>query len=55
MRLDLIRYLDGETLLSVGTIHSNRLEGCPLIANKDLQKQPRGSMMIKSMKTVVYV
>ena len=46
--LDLIHYLDRERILSVGIIRSNRLQGCPLVANKDLQKQPKGSFDCKT-------
>ena len=41
--LDLIIYLKKEGLLAVGTIKSNRLQGCPLLSNKDLQKSERGA------------
>ena len=41
--LDLIIYLKKEGLMAVGTIKSNRLQGCPLLSNKDLQKSERGA------------
>ena len=34
-------YLKKEGLLTV--VRSNRLQGCPLLSNKDLQKSPRGA------------
>jgi len=42
--LELMLYLKNEGLLAVGTIRANRLHNCPLIANKDLEKEGRGSM-----------
>ena len=42
--LDLLHYLKTEGILAVGTIRVNRLQGCPVSANKDLQKLGRGSM-----------
>ena len=36
--LDLIIYLEKEGLLAVRKIRSNRLQGCPLLSNKGLQK-----------------
>ena len=36
-------YLKKEGLLAVGTIRSNRLQGCPLLSNKDLQKSAMGA------------
>ena len=36
-------YLKKEGLLAVGTIKSNRLQGCPLLSNKDLQKSAIGA------------
>lgn len=45
--LDLIRYLDEEGISSVGTISPNHLQGCPFVANKDLQRPPRGSFDYK--------
>ena len=41
--LDLMIYLKKERLLAVGTIRSNRLQGCLLPSNKDLQKSARGA------------
>ena len=42
--LELILYLKNEGLLAAGTIRANRLHNCPLKANKDLEKEGRGSM-----------
>ena len=42
--LDLLHYLKAESLLGVGTIRVNRLQGCPLGASKNLAKKGRGSM-----------
>ena len=42
--LELMQHLKTKGLLAVGTIRANRLHGCPLAANKDLEKQGRGSM-----------
>ena len=42
--LDLLHYLKTVGILAVGTIRVNRLQGCPVSANKDLQKLRRGSM-----------
>ena len=36
-------YLKKEGLLAVGTVRSNRLQGCPLLSNEDLQKSARGA------------
>ena len=36
-------YLTKEGLLAVGTIRSNRFQGCLLLSNKDLQKSARGA------------
>ena len=43
----IIHYLDKEGILSVGAICSNHLQCYPLVADKDLQKQPRGSFDYK--------
>ena len=45
--VELIHYLDKQGTLVVGVICSNCLLGCLLIANKDLQKQHRGSYVHK--------
>lgn len=42
-----MRYLDEEGISSVGTICPNHLQGCPFVANKDLQRQPRRSFGYK--------
>ena len=42
--LGLMHHLNKEGLLAVVTIRANRLHNCPLTANKDLEKQGRGSM-----------
>ena len=42
--LELILYLKNEGLLAAGTIRANRLHNCPLKANKDIEKEGRGSM-----------
>ena len=36
-------YLKNKGILAVGTIPMNRLGGCPVSSNKDLQKNGRGS------------
>ncbi|XP_065055887.1 piggyBac transposable element-derived protein 2-like isoform X2 [Rhopilema esculentum] len=42
--MELMRYMKNQGLLAVGTIRANRLQGCPLQSNKDLEKNGRGSM-----------
>ena len=42
--LDLLYYLRANGILAVGTIRVNRLKGCPVDANKELQKLGRGTM-----------
>ena len=41
--LDLMIYLKKGGLLAVETISSNRLQGCHLLSNKDLQKSEKGA------------
>ena len=42
--LDLLHSLISKGIYAVGTIRLNRLQGCPLDANKDLMKNGRGAM-----------
>ncbi len=42
--LELMFYLKEKGILAVGTIRGNRVAGCPLMANKDLEKEGRGAM-----------
>ena len=42
--LDLLHPLISKGIYAVGTIRLNRLQGCPLDANKDLMKNGRGAM-----------
>ena len=41
--LDLMLYMQKKGYLSLGTVRSNRLLGCPLTPNKELEKKGRGS------------
>ena len=41
--LDLMLYMLKQGYLSVGTVRSNRTQGCPLTSNKELEKKGRGS------------
>ena len=42
--LDLMLYLKEKGLLAVGTIRGNRVKGCPLLSNKDIEKCDRGEL-----------
>lgn len=42
--LDLIQYLKKNGILAVGTIRANRTAGCPVMSNKDLEKEGRGAL-----------
>ena len=46
--LDLLIYLKKRGILSCGTVRANRLQRCPLLSNKELQKKGRGSLDYKS-------
>ena len=50
--LDIMIYLKKEGLLAVGTIRSNRLQGCPLLSNKDLQKSEGVHLITLSIITL---
>ena len=38
-----MHYLKRNGILAVGTIRANRLHGCPITSNKELQKEGRGA------------
>lgn len=42
--VDLMRYLKREGILAVGTIRGNRVQGCPLVGNKEIGKGNRGDL-----------
>ena len=46
--LELMLYLKRRGILAVGTVRANRLQGCPLLSSKDLERQDRGSMDYRS-------
>ena len=39
--LDLMLYFEKEGILAVGTIRGNRIQGCPLLGNKEIEKDNR--------------
>ena len=45
--MELMHYMKDQGLLAIGTIRSNRLQGCPLQSNKDLEREGRGAMDYK--------
>ena len=46
--LALLVYLKKNGISSCGTVRTNRLQGCPLLSNKELKKLGRGSLDFKS-------
>ena len=46
--LDLLLYLKERGIMSCGTVRANRLHGCPLKSNKELNKSGRGSLDYRS-------
>ena len=42
-----MQYMKDPGLLAVGTIRANRLKGCPLQSNKDLERKRSGTMDYK--------
>ena len=40
---DLMLYMQNEGYLAVGTVRSNRMQGCPLTSNKEQEKKGRRS------------
>ena len=42
--LELMFYLKNKGIHAVGTVRHNRVSGCPLLPNKDLEKKERGAM-----------
>ena len=46
--LDLLIYLKNRGILACGTMRANRIQGCPLQTNKDMNKAGRGAIDFKS-------
>ena len=48
--LDLMLYFKKEGILAVGTIRGNRIQGCPLAGNKEIEKGNRGDSGVMIVK-----
>ena len=48
--LDLMLYFKKEGILAVGTIRGNRIQGCPLVGNKEIEKGNRGDSGVMIVK-----
>ena len=42
--LNLMLYFKKEVILAVGTIKGNKIQGCPLVGNKEIEKGNRGDL-----------